>query len=131
MPFENLGSDPEPGENITRYIFDRKQFAPTTARVKPAAWEPASDNFTSVCRIRDLTESEIWDLGREYVATIQRPTILARADVSVRFVNGLGLSIEASEPPPRHANMGWPSEKHEMLSKAQVLAAESVLRLKP
>ena len=65
------------------------------------------------------------------MATVVGRKILARAEVSVAHVCGVGLRVEAAEPPPRHANItGWASEKDRWMSKAQELAALATLRLR-
>ena len=132
MPFEQLNIEIDVAETITRYIFDDVHFAATTAVVKPKAWMPAPDNQTSVSRITNLAENEVWELGREEIEPLRNRIILARADIAVRTVIGFGLRVESFEPPPRHANVGaWPTDKDAKKSIAQLLAAESCLGVRP
>ena len=129
MPFAPLNSTPDPTETVTRYIFERNHFAPDKARVKPKAFEPASaDKRTSVFRVIELTDEQIWDLGAEYVEPLRGRPSLARADLSIAKITRLGLQVNPSEPPPRHADIaGWSDEKDANMSKAQELAAEARL----
>ena len=129
MPFENLNSDPDPSESVTRYIFEEDHFARTKARVKPKALEPSSrDNLASVFRIIELSNIQIWQLGQIFVEPIRGRPTLARADIPISNITRLGLRVDPSEPPPRHANIaGWPGEKDANMSKAQELAADARL----
>jgi len=101
--------------------------------VKPRALEPSRhDNSTSVFRTVGIAEDEIWVLGRLVVESASDRLILARADLVVANANQLGLRVERSEPPPRHANItGWPEEKDKRISLAQQLAAKAELVIRP
>jgi len=127
----SLPPDPTPDELTARYLHQRDHFAPVSGRVKPRAFHPApKDHKTSVFRISGLSENEIWRFGEVYVAAVVERKILARAEVSVGQVDGIGLRVETDEPPPRHANItGWASEKDQWMSQAQELAALATLRL--
>jgi hypothetical protein len=127
--FAPLNSTPDPTETVARYIFDRNHFAPDKARVKPKAFEPAAvDRLTSVFRIVGLTDAQIWDLGVQHVESVRGRASLARADIAISKIVNLGLQVQASEPPPRHANIaGWSNEKDANMSIAQQLAAEARL----
>lgn len=129
MPFEHLNSTPDPTETVTRYIFEASHFARTTARVKPKALEPSStDNLTSAFRIVELAEEQIWELGQLFVEPIRGRPSLARADIPIANIIRVGLRVDPSEPPPRHANIaGWPGVKGANMSKAQELAADARL----
>jgi hypothetical protein len=123
----------EPNEPITRYILSRSHFSPTKKRVKARALEPSPrDNRTSVFRIRDLKQTQVWEIGWRDVAKVRKRTLHARADLSVSTVLEIGLHVEPEEPPPRHANIqGWPESKSEKMSLSQRLAAEAVLVVNP
>ena len=48
----------------------------------------------------------------------------ARADLTAQHVASVGLRVMQSPPPPRHAHVfGWPTDRDEMMSVAQELAA--------
>lgn len=133
MPFEHLNSTPDPAELVTRYIFEKGHYSTLYSRANHKAWEPSRANVSSVSRIVNLSEAEIWDLGRLYVEPIRKAPMLARADISVQSVINLGLRVDPSEPPPRHAEIaGWPEAKDAKMSKAQQVAAEAApLKLRP
>lgn len=82
---------------------------------------------TSVFRISELLNTEIWDIGiKEVVKEEQGKSLIGRADVLTSIVTGNGLEVIPQEPPPRHANIaGWPDEKSEQKQIAMELAAEA------
>ena len=86
----------------------------------------------SVSRHRDLTESELWELGQE-VARKRSETerrevpLVGRADFLARTARQQNLDVKPDEPPRNHANIiGWPIEKSAQMSLAQQIAAQSV-----
>jgi hypothetical protein len=88
---------------------------------------PAKDNKTSVYRIINLLNWQVWGLGRIYVSEIIGKKILGRVDVLASNVRGNGLDIEFSpEPHNRHANItNWPNEHQERKLIAMQLEADS------
>jgi len=129
--FHNLDTDPVADEPLVHYIFSRSHFAPTKGRVKPAAFEvPEDDPALSVYRIQGLNEPSIWVLGQRFAAGGR--TLHARAQLTVAQATPPPLVIAREEPPPRHAVVtGWPAAKHERVSFAQRLAADSALFVRP
>jgi hypothetical protein len=127
-----LAPEPTPDEVTSRYLRHSNQYAPSNGRVKPHALHPApADHKTSVFRVQGLIESEIWSLGDEHVGLPSGNELHARAELSVEQVTDIGLRVESTEPPPRHANIvDWPVEKDEWMLKAQELAAVATLRLR-
>jgi hypothetical protein len=127
-----LDPDPAPGEGVSRYLLQSGHYAASTGQVKPRAFHPAARDYkTSVFRVQGLIEHQIWSLGDKYVAQPQGKQLRAYAELSVALIIGVGLRIEPKEPPPRHANIiNWPREKDKMMSRAQELAAEAILRLR-
>lgn len=126
-------SELQPDEPICRYLLSSSHYATSKGRVKSRAFHPApADHKTSVFRISDLTDRDIWKIGdREVVAKRQGKTLHARADLTVRKVREVRLSVDASEPPPRHANItSWPQEKSAYMSRAQELAVHARLQLR-
>lgn len=98
--------------------------------MKPRAFQPARNNKTSVFRIIDLAEEEVWRLADEHAAG-DRGKAEARAMLLVHQVTKAGLRVEPDNIPPRHANLtGWPTAKDEWKSVAQELAAEATLRVR-
>ena len=100
-----------PGEKITRFIRYSSHFSIATNRVKPDAFLPHKKSVDiSVFRIsglndsQELSESEIWEIGREHVQTEDRP-IKARANFLASNVYDSNLEVVPDEPPERHANI--------------------------
>ncbi len=119
-------------EPIARFILDRKgKHSATKNIVKANAFLPDGHNETSVYRIPELSESEIWSLGESEVAQPSGRIIYARGDVLAQIVEEVGLKVDpAPNPHPRHANIiGWPTEKDKQKSLAQEIAAAATLRL--
>ena len=122
-----------PIEVVARYLLSSSHYSVNNARVKPRAFEPSPrDQCTSVFRIDELSENEIWEMGTRFVAEPSERRIHARADITVSNIINLNLSIRPDEPPIRHALItGWSSEKHIRMAKAQELAAQASLNMKP
>jgi len=122
-----------PNEVVARYLLSSSHYSVNNARVKPRAFEPSpKDQCTSVFRIDELSESEIWEIGTRFVAEPSDRRLHARADITVSNVLNLNLSIHPDEPPIRHALItGWSNEKHIRMAKAQELAAQASLSMKP
>lgn len=118
-------------EVVGHFILSKSEFSIQKAQVKHRALEPSlRENSISVVRIRDLSEENIWEWGRQNVISSEAQTLYARADMHVLDIILLKLSIEPDEPPVRHANIAnWPSQKDAMIAVAQQLAARAILRL--
>lgn len=118
-------------DEITRYIFDKKKFSTGTSTVKPKTFRPAPDN--SIFGISELSDSEIWDIGTEYVARIVQRELKARGDLDEAAITNSGLRVVPDgKGHPRHANLeGWPDAKEDQMSVAQELAAEATLHIFP
>jgi hypothetical protein len=127
-----LGADSTPSEVTSRYLLQSRHCTASTGRVSPRAFHPAArDHKTSVLRVQELTERQIWSLGDQYVAVPLGKELRARAELSVAQTIEVRLQVEPAEPPPRHANIvDWPIEKHEWMSCTQELAALTILRLR-
>jgi len=120
-------------EVVARYLLSSSDYSVNNSRVKPRAFEPSpKDQSTSVFRIDGLSENEIWDIGTRYAAEPSGRQLHARADLTVSNILNLNLAIHPKEPPVRHALIsGWSDEKHARMAKAQELAAQASLKLKP
>lgn len=116
-------------DGVSRFIFDRKHFAPENHRVKPRALEPGhADNMTSVYRTGGLQEGDIWQLSIAYVEPDRGKPTLARADLRVSAITRLNLRVIADNTPPRHANIAdWPTDRSEAMLRAIQLAATAIL----
>ena len=99
-----------PDERLTRFIFSKQHFSVVNQRVKYAALIPPkkSPEEISVYRTSSLTESQVWEIGREYVKRGDR-TIKARADLlagDVYEIDFIDLKvIPDTRPHHLHANI--------------------------
>ena len=101
--------------------------------MKYGAYLPAPNGETSVYRISNIPEKEIWDIGREYVAEPSKRTLYARGDTTAALITKTGLEIvPETTSHPLHANIvNWPTEKHEQKMVAVEIANEATLVLQP
>lgn len=86
-----------PGEKLTRFIRYSNHFSVETNRVKHYAFLPHKNSVElSVFRISELSDNEVWTIGREYVQRGGRP-IKARADLSAGDVYENNLEVIPDE----------------------------------
>ena len=122
MPLPILSS-----EILARFVFHHSHIRSSDNSVKPAAFLP-KDGMTSVFRISNLADQEVWEIGEHEVVPKRGRPLLGRADLSVFTVINNGLQVRPQEPPLRHANIvGWPDEKSKQMLVAIELAASSQL----
>lgn len=119
-------------EDITRYIFSKKHYAKTTGRVKYPAFLPKKGK-TSVFRIDELSDEQIWNIGENYVAPISSRTLRARGDIVASDVFDEDLAIKPDTKKHRlHTNIvGWPLEQAKIILLATNLADKAQLYLRP
>jgi hypothetical protein len=92
---------------------------------------PAPNGETSVFRISNLSDNEIWEIGTSEVAQKRGLPLLGRADISAFHVFDKNLKVIPDNKPPRHANIvGWPEEKSEQKLIAMELAENAQLHLR-
>lgn len=117
----------DPTETLTRFLYFKNHYRPLDHTVRHAAFMPPKNKLLSVFRIFDLRENEVWRLGD----TLRTESPLGRADLKTIVVTESGLTVDADDIPPRHANiMGWSDESSEIKLKAMILAEKALLRLK-
>jgi len=120
-------------EAITRYIFDIKHYAATKRRIKYNAFLPIRGE-TSIFRVNNLGEVQIWEIGDNHVAPMSSRTLVARGDLIASDIFEEGLEIKPDTRNHKlHANIvGWPLKEPE---KAKFIATEladkAQLHLKP
>lgn len=120
-----------PEENLTRYILYKKLFSIERRRVKYAVFMPTPNGETSVFRISNLSDNEVWDIGDKEVAQKRGKLVLGRADILAFHFLQKRLRIIPDDNPLRHANIvGWPEEKSEQKLIAMELAENAQLYLK-
>ena len=109
----------------------RSLFRKRDNTVKYQAFMPPPNLKLSVFRTSNLSNSQIWEIGRQ-IASSQCPprNLYGRADLQALEVLKCGLQIDPDDNPPRHANIiGWPQEKSEQKLKAMKLAEAAKLVL--
>lgn len=125
---EDLG----PQDLLARFLLYKGYYRRESRRVMHQAFMPNREGAVSVFRTDDLSESDIWRIGRALVADPQGKPLHGRAEITVSVPLGMGLQVDADAAPSRHANItGWPGpeRKDRQISLAQRLAAEATLSL--
>jgi hypothetical protein len=114
-------------ETLSRFVLQKNWYRSSDNTVRHAAFMPNPNNGkTSVFRIYDLFEKEVWEIGDREVASKLGKPVLGRADIGASNVMAKGLMVLPSEPPERHANIvGWPEEKSGQKLIALELATEA------
>lgn len=120
-------------ELLSRYILEKTKYRASDMTVKHSAFMPARNGETSVYRINDLNDDNVWNIGRKFVANPQSKPLIGRADIFASNVFKHELTIK---PAPAvhllHANItGWPVESMRIRMIAVELARESQLHLSP
>ncbi len=126
---DNTVSSNEP---VARFILEKTYFRPSNKTVRHNAFMPhRGSGTTSVCRIINLADIEIYEIGRRFVAEPRGKPLLGRADIGVVEILKRELSITPDlTPHPRHANIcDWPEEQSKQKMIAIELAAEAQLHL--
>ena len=111
-------------EQLARFILHRSHLRQDWT-VKPDAFIPHPWPNLSVTRHLQLSETELWNIGRD-VARLAKKTLHGRADVRVFNFERHKLRVIAAPivKNPNHANVsGWPLEKPAQKVIAQEIAA--------
>jgi len=138
-------------ERLARIIMVKKHVWEKEGRffAEPEAFLPHSRVELSVIRHRDLTEDELWNIGRD-VASMREAgdksgrkfPLIGRGDILARDARTLTLDgrtqildvkpVEGDGLPRNHADIvGWPPEKRRQLLLAAKLAAVAVFVAAP
>ncbi len=139
---EELPSDVDPEERITRYILNKKHINSEKGQIKVDAFLPTNpkpeqpERQTSVYRTINCEETEIWAIGAQHVENPEKKRlVLARGDLLAQTVHSQDLRVDPHPVPhPRHANIvNWPNEESsaQRRAKAVLLAKESRLIVRP
>lgn len=139
---KNLVIKPEPYENINdsepicRFIFSDKYYSSQKQIVKAGAFSPSRTGETSILRIANLTNEDIYQIDLEYISGRRKDNKKSqgRADLmvyDVKAINGgLFLSADIEDTHPRHANIkGYASDKSLLMQQTIELANKSSLVL--
>lgn len=120
-----------PSESVSRFITQRSYYRPSDRTVRHNAFMPNRNGETSVYRIIDLDDQEIFEIGSRLVAYVMKKPLIGRADIVVSKILDRELRVDPDpRPHPRHANIvNWPEDesKHKLI--ALELAAEAELHL--
>jgi hypothetical protein len=109
-----------PDENLARFV-TTSSWLRADRTVKPDAFIPPKDLQFSVTRHLDLSEEQLWQIGRAVVSVVaekRTASLHGRADLHARTVSSFSLIVE----PAAHIT-GWPLEKSARKNMAQQLAA--------
>jgi len=111
------------GEELSRFVFSSKHIKKTERVVKAAAFLPNSDRKTSVFRKSRMLPEE-YENKKIVIAEKRDLTIKAVALINASIILNANLQIEPEESEHKwHADIiGWPLDKDEQKSIAQVLA---------
>lgn len=92
---------------------------------------PNRQGETSIYRIDGLSDSEINEIGENYVSKLLDKPLLGRAEIFVSEVIEHNLNVvSAPNPHARHANItNWPNEREAVRMIAVELSAKARLRL--
>jgi hypothetical protein len=111
-------------ERLARFIFQPKHvYADGTP--KPNVFMPNPARELSMTRHLQVSENEIWNIGRA-VGAVSGRTLRARADVIAIIFFRLKLRVVATPKPdnPNHADaIDWPVDKPTQKAIAQEIAA--------
>jgi len=122
----------EANEWLARFIL-YKRYIREDWTVRPDTFIPYPHPDLSVTRHLQLSETQLWEIGRE-VARHNSKTLYGRADVQASLFQRQELRV-VLEPLPQnlnHANVtGWPIEKPAQKIIAQQIAAAAAKALEP
>ena len=132
----------EDGERIARIILIEKWVDRENMKPRPEAFLPYKHVELSVIRHRELTEGELWEIGREVSAMREagdkfgrRFPLLGRGDFLARDARDLKLDVKSAEGsglPRNHADVvGWPPEKPAQMMQAIKIAARATFVAPP
>ena len=110
----------EGNEEISRFVFSKRDMSPQFQRLKHRAFLPPKSNphEISVYRVNDISEETIWCLGQKYAGNKSSPIrkLKGRGDIKVEDIYNMDfsevdiydntLSVKsAPRPHRRHANI--------------------------
>lgn len=118
-------------ELTARFINQKPYYRPGNKTVRHNAFMPNSKGETSIYRIDDLSDPEISEIGKQFVASVLGKPLLGRAEIFVSEVLEHDLNvISAPNPHPRHANItDWPNDREASRMIAVELSNKAQLRL--
>jgi hypothetical protein len=123
-------------ELLARFIPYRRWIRSSDQTVRQDAFIPYPQPELSITRHNNLSEAEIWEVGKAIVEVPVEPprTLHGRADFIAGHVRFIKLRVDADPMPenPNHAIIvGWPPDKPSQKILAQELAAGARFVPKP
>lgn len=122
-------------EMTARFAIGKNAVNRQKMEVRADRFLPDPDSELSVTRIVQITEAEIWQVGRRIASERLPPrTLSGRADVLAATYISENLIVESDPVPgnPNHAIViGWPSEQSKQLRIAKQIAAVARCVLPP
>ncbi len=120
--------DVDAEEMTARFVVSKRHINRQTLTLKADAFVPHPYEALSVTRLIEITEDEIWAVGRNVAAARTPPrTLRGRGDVlAATYLRQDNLKVVADpvEGNPNHANVtGWPSPDDEA---GQVMIAKEI-----
>jgi hypothetical protein len=122
----------DPSESLARFIYYQR-YIRQDRTLRPDAFMPHPYPVLSVTRRLQLSETQIWEIGRNVAQRIGQP-LRGRADVQVSVFQRQELYVVAAPllENPNHANVtGWPAEKPAQKIIAQQIAVAAGKALIP
>lgn len=118
-------------ERLARFVLTERHIRKTDGTVRAEAFAPFKHVEMSVTRHRDLSEEELWAMGRQ-VAEARTLPLLGRADFLASEAHEQNLDVKPAEPPRNHANViGWPPEKPAQMIRALEIASRATYIANP
>lgn len=112
-------------ERIARVLRRSQDVAKSLGRIKYQAFMPAPDHETSVFRVTSLSDDEIRRIAHTNVPDKAKN---GSAVFSASAMHKTELSLEAVEPPPRHANIvNWSMADDPQIRKSKRQLAATIL----
>jgi hypothetical protein len=121
-------------EWLARFATQSSLFRPGDKTVKQDLFMPNANGKVSVMRHREVSEEEIWAVGRTVASAIGGRTLYGRSDVRAADCRNLALSVRETPNAdnPNHADiMDWPDNKADQKAIAQKLAAAASKLIPP
>lgn len=117
-------------ETLTRFIYEDSYFRRSDGTVKPKAFYPDSDGNCSVMVTTSLDHDATKGVAAQHVIPHRNgKNLQGYANVQCLHALNAELRVEFAEPPPNHAQVcGYPPDREQTMSRAQLLAKEAVFR---
>jgi hypothetical protein len=120
-------ADIDPNEKLTRYLFEKSDIR-KDGSLHWRALIPNKEGETSVFRISECSEGDVWVMGFP-VAKTRGKVLIGRGDLIASNVLEVSLTLRRDEDArSRHADIiGWPEEK----DRRQAIAIDLAEKVEP